>query len=162
METTLVVMFFWLHCNGINENPSRRVNIIGRIQSREWSLELHTASCLKGDYLFGIQVHSEPSQGSASCQQTSPCDADDTSLNNVRLWCKSPYTGEEYQLAEPAAPMWGGWTSRVNCPKYYGISGVRLQIEEWREDNDDTSLGRIRTYCKPITTFNDVKIYNEL
>ena len=137
---------FWLHCNGIEDNPASQSYVIGR--SGDFSERFHTASCRKGDYLYGIQVHSEPFQRKG----------DDTTLNNVRLWCKNHQSGTEYQLSEPKAPMWGSWTARVNCPKYYGMSGIKLCIEAWEEDNDDTSLGWIVPYCKPITLFADVSI----
>lgn len=138
---------FWLHCNGIEDNPQGRSNVIG--WSGDFSERFHTASCNKGDYLYGIQVRSEPYQGSSG---------DDTTLNNVRLWCRNHQSGETYQLSEPKATTWGRWTDRVNCPKYYGMFGIKLRIEAWESDNDDTSLGQIVPYCKPITVFADVAI----
>ena len=138
---------FWLYCNGIDDNPASISYAIGG--TGEWSKQFKTDSCEKGDYLFGIQINSEEYQHKG----------DDTTLNNVRLWCKNHITGTEYRLAEPNAHMWGQWTERVNCPKYYGMAGIKLQIEAPEKNNDDTSLGRVVPYCKPIITFANVRVY---
>ena len=45
---------FWVHCNGIDQDPTGRENVIGR--SGDWSKRTLTDSCRKGHYLYAIQV----------------------------------------------------------------------------------------------------------
>ena len=111
-------------------------------------------SCRQGYYINKIQINSEPYQGG---------DDDDTTLNNVRFWCKNSRSETEgsdqlYQLEEPGANMWGRWTSTKSCPLYYGAVGLELQMEGGQKRGDDTALGAIRIICGPINKFYGVVV----
>merc|ERR1711868_338782 len=143
---------FYMYCNARNDDTKKLDNwrkMIGG--SGPFSRKSQHFHCNNGYYLYGIQLNSEGGQGGGCCGG----DSDDTSLNNVRMWCRNPINGIEYQLHEPNAPTWGKWSTRVNCPRYYGMMGVELQIEpaQGGGDNDDTSLGKIIPYCAPIDQF---------
>ena len=117
-----------------------------------------------GYYIFKIQINSEPYQGG---------DDDDTTLNNVRFWCRdsrseieireknmlSEYIDYEgFRLEEPKASMWGKWTAVKSCPDYYGAVGLQLRMEGGQGRGDDTALGEIRLICAPIDKFYGVTI----
>merc|ERR1711868_49144 len=137
---------FYMYCNAKNDHTRGSKKKIGG--SGDWPKASQYFDCQNGYYLYGIQLNSEGFQGEGLGG-----DSDDTSLNNVRMWCRNPINGIEYPLQQPNAPTWGRWSARVNCPKYYGMMGVQLQIEPALGDEDDTSLGKIMPYCAPIDQF---------
>ena len=139
---------FYMYCNARNDDTSGAMKTIGG--SGPWPERYQIFDCKNGYYLYGIQLNSEGGQGGGLRNS-----GDDTALNNVRMWCRNPINGHEYQLGQANAPTDGKWSTRVNCPTYYGMMGVQLQIEpkQGGGDNDDTSLGKIIPYCAPINQF---------
>ena len=105
--------------------------------------ENHVDACETGSYLYAIQINSEHDQGGG----------DDMALTNVRLWCRNPINGLEKLLREPQAPTPGEWTEKKSCPMFHGIYAVRLKIEEYQGDGDDTMLNAIILGCRPINEF---------
>jgi hypothetical protein len=134
---------FWLNCG------SRALNSNSFIGGRGPSPEKSTTEfCPDGYYLYKIQVQSESDQGTFF---------DDTTLNNVKLSCKDTRDSTKtVDLGVPSAPQFGKWTDPVECPKYYGIAGLKLQIED--PNGDDTALGAIILYCRPIHKFMNATV----
>merc|ERR1712227_1200502 len=73
---------FYMYCNAKNDHTRGSKKKIGG--SGDWPKASQYFDCQNGYYLYGIQLNSEGFQGEGLGG-----DSDDTSLNNVRMWCRN-------------------------------------------------------------------------
>ena len=145
---------FWIECQ--NKEKTRSY-YIGDYKKNHYQSYYGSHTCNDDNYLYAIQVKSEPAQGGHDFWTGEMLD--DMSLTNIKTWCKNPYNGIELSWeSSGSSPSTASWTSAKACPMYYGVMGVQLKIEPETNGADDTALNQIILICEPILSYLDVSI----
>ena len=87
--------------------------------------------CREG--FMGAQFRLEAPQGSG----------DDTAGNNIKLWCANG----QMMSAIGAPNNWGVWSPIKMCRPGKRICGIQTRVEDWKRNNDDTSLNGVNMRC---------------
>jgi len=120
-----------LHCR----NPNRKETIKSITSSQgpwgDWGTH---AWCSSSTPVIGFAVKEEPSQGGG----------DDTSLNEIALYCM----GKTVALHSSVKTGWGSWKPWQRCPSGFAVAGLRTRVERPQGGGDDTALNGIQLYCR--------------
>jgi hypothetical protein len=115
----------------------------------DWGLAGPATYCPPGTYVGAFAQRVEPAQGSS---------ADDTALNTVIFYCKTP-GGSWTAPLNVWEGVWGSWSSWATCATANGfITGGELKVESSQGLGDDTSANAARFWCNDgtaLTANND-------
>ena len=141
-----------------SDEDKSEISYIGDYGPYYQGSKLHVWGCPNNWYLNAIKVNSEPDQGGSTIFGFKN---DDMALTNVKVWCKNPRDGSESMNEGPAdMPDDATWTRKETCQAYYGIVGLKLQIEDylWGDLDDNTALNKITVYCESIINYMNATI----
>lgn len=113
-----------------------------------WGLAAPAIYCSPGSYVGAFAQRVETSQGAF----------DDTALNTVVFYCKTP-NGSWVEPLNVWEGVWGSWSPWSICATSGGfISGGELKVESPQGAGDDTSANAARFWCNDgsaLTATND-------
>ena len=93
-----------------------------------------TAWCTSDKPVDGFKVQEEPKQG----------EDDDSSLNNIALYCKDETAAKHASVNT----NWGSWKPVQRCPDGFAVVGLKTRVENKQGDGDDTALNGLELYCQ--------------
>jgi hypothetical protein len=101
----------------------------------EWGDLSDQVSCYGANNpISGFKMQIEGNQG----------EGDDTSANNVRMFCQDGQT-----LSADVYTNYGEWTQELHCPQGQAVAGIQTRVEAYQgEDGDDTALNGVRLLCR--------------
>lgn len=97
-----------------------------------------TVECTDGQAAIGFSLKIEESCGGR---------CDDTSVNQVRLYCGSLDRSQRSQVNSPGG-QWGSWRNAVYCPDGMFAYAYRLGYEPKQGDGDDTGANALYMWCR--------------